>query len=315
METLSTVHSRRGLMKLLGQTAAAAEMIFSRRGLVMLSSLTAATAAPGRTAGAGRRPVELFYSATGTGRNVMLLHGWTCDSHDWSWQLPALESRYRVVAVDLRGHGRSEVTPSGSYMPDNYVEDIEALIETRFSGEPFILMGHSMGGQIAARLAKKRPELVEAVVSVDGSLGFSDKLATTFQNAVDALRSGNPSEVGPTLFSAFYDKATDPALKRWHARRLQGTPEFPVRESFGPLFFGPDQVGLGYQSEAFCKSIVVPFYHLCRGKGQYERMRTWFSHPKSKVDLWEQAGHWIMQDRKDDVNAAIIAWVETLRAS
>ncbi|MCQ5219658.1 hypothetical protein NE596_16000 [Desulfovibrio desulfuricans] len=38
----------------------------------------------------------------------------------------------------------------------------------------------------------------------------------------------------------------------------------------------------------------------------------WFSHPKSKVDLWEGAGHWIMQDRKDDVNAAIITWVDAL---
>ena len=312
MKTQSMTMSRRGLMKLLGLTAATANMAMTRRGLMTLMGLTAATTTSAQAVAAGKRTAEIFYTDAGKGMNMMLLHGWSCDSHDWSWQLPALESHYRVVAVDLRGHGRSEVMPSGSYMPDDYVADIEALIETRFSSEKFVLAGHSMGGQIAARLANKRPDLIKGVVSVDGSLGFSDKLAPTFQKAVYDLQHGNPADVGPTLFAGFYDKATDPALKRWHARRLQGTPINPVRESFGPLFFGPDQVGLGNQSEVFCKTIRVPFYHLCRGKGQAERMRTWFYHPKSKVDLWEDAGHWIMQDRKDDVNASIIAWVDAL---
>jgi hypothetical protein len=56
----------------------------------------------------------------------------------------------------------------------------------------------------------------------------------------------------------------------------------------------------------------VPFYHLCRDPAQADRMRQWFSHPKSKVDVWSNAGHWIMQDRKDDVNAAVIAWIDEL---
>ncbi|UJX39259.1 alpha/beta hydrolase [Desulfovibrio sp. JY] len=312
MKTQNTTMSRRGLMKLLGLTAASSIMAKPLRDIMTLMGLATATTTPIQAFAASKRIAKLFYTDTGKGRNMMLLHGWSCDSHDWSWQLPAFESRYRVVAIDLRGHGRSEVMQSGTYMPDDYVADIETLIETKFSSETFVLVGHSMGGQIAARLANKRPDLIEGVVSVDGSLGFSDKLAPTFQKAVDDLQRDNPADVGSALFAGFYDKATDPALKRWHARRLQGTPVYPVRESFGPLFFGPNQVGLGKQSEVFCKTISIPFYHLCRGKGQADRMRTWFSHPKSKVDLWEAAGHWIMQDRKDDVNASIITWVDML---
>jgi pimeloyl-ACP methyl ester carboxylesterase len=41
-------------------------------------------------------------------------------------------------------------------------------------------------------------------------------------------------------------------------------------------------------------------------------MRPWFSHPKSKVDVWSNAGHWIMQDRPDDVNAAITGWIDAV---
>jgi pimeloyl-ACP methyl ester carboxylesterase len=41
-------------------------------------------------------------------------------------------------------------------------------------------------------------------------------------------------------------------------------------------------------------------------------MRPWFKHPKSKVDVWTQAGHWIMLDRAEDVNAAVTAWIDAL---
>jgi pimeloyl-ACP methyl ester carboxylesterase len=286
----------------------------SRRHLLALTGAAAAAAATG-CGGAAAAPLpaaQLFRTDVGSGTNVMLLHGWTCDSHDWSWQLPVLEGRYRVVAVDLRGHGRSEVMPSGSYLPANYVADIEALIDTQFPGQKFVLVGHSMGAQIAARLAEKRPDLVSAIVSIDGSLGFSADLVPLFQQTVDQLQSGDPGVVGPQLFKLFYDPATDPAYKRWHARRLQGTQVHVVRESFGPLFLGPDQVGVGDASGVFCRKLSLPFYHLCRDPDQASRMRPWFSHPKSKVDVWNAAGHWIMLDRKDDVNAAITAWIDAL---
>lgn len=293
------------------------EIDLSRRGLLGFAGAGAAALAvvsvPSFSrAATSTRPAELFYTDVGSGRDVMLIHGWTCDSHDWNWQLPTLESRYRVVAVDLRGHGRSEVMPAGHYMPTDYVADIEHLIETKLKGRSYILMGHSMGGQIAARLAVKRPDLVEAVISVDGALGLAEEAAPLFRQVTSDLRTGDPGVVGPALFARVYDPATDPALKRWHARRLQGGPEAAVRESFGPLFFGPGQVGIGKQSEAFVRDLKAPLYHLSRDQAQTERMRSWFANPKSKVDYWANTGHWIMQDRKEDVTKALVAWVDTL---
>ncbi|QRK10118.1 alpha/beta hydrolase [Archangium violaceum] len=288
----------------------------SRRSLLAMAGLTAAAVSAGRGGANAATPAvaRLFYTETGTatGKNVMLLHGWTCDSHDWSWQLPALESRYRVVAVDLRGHGRSEVMRPGAYAPADYVADIESLISSKYPGQTFILMGHSMGAQIAARLAAQRPDLVSAVVSVDGSLGFSDELTPLFQKTVAELVAGDPGVVAPALFQGFYDPASDPGYKRWHARRAQGTPAHVVRESFGPLFLGAGQVGVGAASGDFCRSLTVPVYHLCRDPAQAERMRPWFSQPKSKVDVWGQAGHWIMLDRHAEVNAVVTAWIDAL---
>lgn len=288
---------------------------FSRRSLLKLAGTAAAAAAATKAFGsapAATPMAKLFYTDVGTGKNVMLLHGWTCDSNDWIGQLPLFESRYHVVAPDLRGHGRSEVMPSGAYAPDDYVADIEALISTRYPGQQFIIVGHSMGGQIAARLAARRPDLVSAVISVDGALGFGSDAAELFKKTADDLNTGDPGVVVPALFQLAYGPATDPAFKRWHARRVQGMPTPVVRESFGPLFFGAGQVGIGEASATLCKRLTVPFYHLCRDPAQADRMRSWFSHPKSKVDLWSNAGHWIMQDRREEVNAAVTTWIDAL---
>ncbi|WP_210237714.1 hypothetical protein [Mesorhizobium sp. M00.F.Ca.ET.216.01.1.1] len=65
-------------------------------------------------------------------------------------------------------------------------------------------------------------------------------------------------------------------------------------------------------SARFCRRLTIPFYHLCRDPGQARQMRPWFSNPKSKVEVWTRAGHWIMLDRNDDVNAAVTAWIDAL---
>lgn len=290
----------------------------SRRGLLgSMSAVTAAMAIGGGAAAAAapsqtRQTARLFFTDVGSGPDVMLLHGWTCDSHDWSWQLPVFESKYRVVAPDLRGHGRSEVMPSGCYAAADYVADIEALILAAYQGRKFILVGHSMGAQIAARVAAKRPDLVRAVVSIDGALGFDAAAARVFGKMAEDLVAGDPGALAAALFAGAYDQATDPAFKRWHARRVQGMPQHVVRETFAPLFTGPDQIGVGEASARFCRQLTVPVYHLCRDPAQASRMESWFSHPKSKVEAWTGAGHWIMLDRKDDVNAAVSAWIDTL---
>lgn len=258
------------------------------------------------------RTAELFVTEAGEGQDVLFLHGWTCDSHDWIWQLPVFEAKYHVVTVDLRGHGRSDVMPPGTYMPADYVGDIEALMANRYRGRKFVVIGHSMGAQIAARLAAKSPNLVSGVVSIDGALGFSEDAARLFACTNEDLQIGDPRVVVPALFQGVYDSMTDEAFKRWHARRVQGMSMHVVRESFGPLFFGSDQVGVGQASAEFCKRLTVPFYHLCRDRIQADRMRPWFLHPKSKVDVWSNAGHWIMQDRKDDVNKAVTTWIGSL---
>lgn len=124
------------------------------------------------------------------------------------------ESKYRVVNVDLRGHWRS-VAPELGYTPQEMATDVEALIENKFSGQKFVLVGHSMGGQIAAILGARRPDLVKAIVSVDGTLGVPAAAQPTYEKLDTDLKVGNPGDIIPPVFSGLYSAESERAIIRW----------------------------------------------------------------------------------------------------
>lgn len=294
--------SRRSILRWTGVAALAGST-------VAFTGCASSAASPSRS----HRAAQLFCTESGKGRNVLFLHGWGCDGNDWIWQQPAFEKKYRTITPDLRGHGRSEVTPSGTYMPDDFVADVEALMLSKANGGQFVLVGHSMGGQIAARVAAKRPDMVDGVVSIDGALGWEGAAIEHFRQGSASMKaSSNPANEGIAMLSGVYVPNGDPGLKAWHARRLQATPAHVVREAFPPLFFGEGQVGDGAASRQFCESLRVPVLHLTTDPNTVTRMRPWFKHPKSQVSAVSQAGHWIMQDQPKVVNAGVMAWIDRL---
>lgn len=99
---------------------------------------------------------------------ILLLHGITSFGGTWDWIVPALAERFRVLRLDFRGHGESDRAPD-EYSPAGYVSDAVAVLE-QVAGEPCSVMGHSLGGAIAAALAQGRPELLRAVIMEDPPL-------------------------------------------------------------------------------------------------------------------------------------------------
>lgn len=106
---------------------------------------------------------------------ILLLHGITSFGGTWDWIVPALVERFRVLRLDFRGHGESDRAP-GEYDPSGYLSDAVATLE-HLAGGPCIVMGHSLGGAIAAVLAQRHPDLLRAVVLEDPPL-WTDAAAT-----------------------------------------------------------------------------------------------------------------------------------------
>ena len=107
---------------------------------------------------------NLFYTDEGEGLPVLLVHGSTCDSFDWNYQLSALDGKYRVIAVDRRGHGHSSA-PEGSYSAHQDADDLAALLE-HVGAERVVAVGHSTGGTVVASLAARYPGRVRAIVPI-----------------------------------------------------------------------------------------------------------------------------------------------------
>jgi pimeloyl-ACP methyl ester carboxylesterase len=99
---------------------------------------------------------------------VLVLHGITQSTTTWSWLVPHLADRHRVVRLDFRGHGRSGRTP-GAYSYQGYVADATAICE-QVLGAAAVVIGHSLGGGTAAALAQTRPDLVRGVVLEDPAI-------------------------------------------------------------------------------------------------------------------------------------------------
>src|SRR6201995_5345869 len=105
--------------------------------------------------------VRLFYTDEGKGDPPMLfVHGFSGDSHDWMWQLPHFTRSHRVIAVDLRGHGRSSAPPEG-YETNIFARDVATLLR-RLDIGPVIAVGHSMGCNVVSALAVDFPGTVTA---------------------------------------------------------------------------------------------------------------------------------------------------------
>ena len=93
---------------------------------------------------------------------ALLIHGWSSSWFTWTPILPAIGSRFSYMAVDLPGYGRS---PALKEPPSiNKYADLMAKLIEDISDRPVVVMGHSMGGQIAMTLALRHPMLVERLV-------------------------------------------------------------------------------------------------------------------------------------------------------
>ncbi len=110
-------------------------------------------------------------SSTGAGPPLVMLHGFGASERAFDDIRPMLEPHAEVITIDLRGHGASDRSGVASgYRIDRLVDDAIAVIEA-VASEPVDLLGVSLGGVIAVRVAAARPDLVHSLVASDTSAG------------------------------------------------------------------------------------------------------------------------------------------------
>jgi len=117
--------------------------------------------------------VRLYYEVHGdSGEPLVLVHGYTGDVTDWRQQISDFSSTHRVLAMDLRGHGRSEApSDRSSYTIEQMASDVEALVD-QVGFERYHLLGHSMGGAIVQEIAIRSSRRLLSLTLEDTSVKF-----------------------------------------------------------------------------------------------------------------------------------------------
>ncbi|MGH6610901.1 MAG: alpha/beta fold hydrolase, partial [Burkholderiaceae bacterium] len=101
-------------------------------------------------------------------RTLVMLHGWMDVSASFQFVADALDESWRIVAPDWRGYGLTERARADCYWFPDYLADLDFILDHVVGAAPAVLVGHSMGGNIALMYAGVRPQRVRAVVNLEG---------------------------------------------------------------------------------------------------------------------------------------------------
>lgn len=165
--------------------------------------------------------LEVHYLEQGSGHPLLLLHGGTATSAAWSAQLPTYAERYRVIAPDTRGHGRTN-NPDMRLSYAQFADDVADLIDALELKAPLVV-GYSDGGQTALELALRHPGKASALVFGGTAArptpaylagltewGFPapgevdlEKLRSVWGDYLDGLKTAHAHHHGPDYWRAY----------------------------------------------------------------------------------------------------------------
>jgi pimeloyl-ACP methyl ester carboxylesterase len=258
--------------------------------------------------------VDMFFTDDGDrdAPALLFVHGWTCDSYDWSWQLPHFADRYRLIAVDIRGHGRSSA-PSTGYAIADFARDVSELVD-HLGVDRLIGIGHSMGGMILSDLAISRPGLIRALALVEPAYGSDDDLLGQVAAALPAMRGPDGFDILIGQIQALETPQTPAGLRTWHTRRLRGMSQDVAVAAFDGMMSADHAWATRARSEARLAGRDCPVLSLyCAARAECaDWERAFDANTETGV---VDGGHWIHQERPDEVNDRLDTWLATIPAT
>ena len=254
----------------------------------------------------------LHHLDQGQGRPLVILHGLFGTLDNWQtlarrW---ATEAGLRVVSVDLRNHGRSFHSPEHTYAV--MAQDVLALFDHLRLGPDTTLMGHSMGGKVAMRLALDHPERLARLIVVDIAPRFSDMEHQ--DDILEGLHAVN-------LTAITNRQEADAALAQ-HVSNL-GTWQFLLKNLYrkedNSFAWRINLKGLAAQLPAVGEATVgapfpKPALFIRGGKSNYittddklHGIPALF--PNSEVATVVDAGHWVHAEKPEEIFEMVRAFV------
>lgn len=250
-----------------------------------------------------RDGVALAYGEWGAGAPALvLIHGIACNRGFWGPQVERFAAEHRVVAVDLRGHGDSDA-PRQRYTIEGLADDVGWVCEQLGLERP-VIVGHSLGGDVALELAAARPELVRAAVMIDSVLLPGPGRSAFVRQLVDDLRGPDGARVLRDYFATFFGPHADPAQAEWILDQAARTPSHVTSSIWEEWVAGWDDAG----ALARC---CVPLAYLDAGTPNADLTRIAELCPSIAIGRTVDTGHFSQLESPGQVNAMLARLLAT----
>jgi pimeloyl-ACP methyl ester carboxylesterase len=202
----------------------------------------------------------------GAGKPILCVHGITANCRCWDVLAAALAPEYRVLAMDLRGRGRSDKPPEG-YALEYHLRDINCLLDD-LGIDRAVIMGHSLGAFIGLAFAAENRDRVDRLILVDGGGDLSkaqmDKVFTGIKPALDRLGRVFPSagEYLDKMKEAPYIHPWSAAIETYYRYEIEEVEE-GVRTNIDPAHIQEEAANIRkldcapFYPEIKCKVLIL----------------------------------------------------------
>src|SRR5215211_2738805 len=154
--------------------------------------------------------VPIHYTDTGKGDPALVfIHCWTCNRSFWENQVAEFSKTYRVVTIDLPGHGESGQGRK-TWSIESFGDDVSTVVK-KLNLKRVVLVGSSMGGPIALEATRRMPDRVIAIVPVDTLQNVEQKVPPEQLDAVFKQMEADYKNATTSLLNQFFFSPTTPA--------------------------------------------------------------------------------------------------------
>ena len=249
----------------------------------------------------------ISYEIYGTGEpSLVFVHGWSCDARYWLAQLPQFSKNYRVVMLDLAGHGHSGSTRS-QYSMKAFGEDVQAVVEETGSRR-IILIGHSMGGSVIAEAARLMPNRVIGLIGVDTLENIEYPMTRKELDQMIAPLEKDFRTGSQQFVKGMISSRTDPRIRDWILSDMSAAPPAVALSAMNEMM----SQYITKEAAAIFDEIRIPVITVNGDLWpiNYEaNRRHMFSF---NAIVLKDADHFLMIDRKEEFNNALEKAIDTI---